>query len=271
MNDLNPSLCRQFVIWFDLDDTLWDFTANSHEALAEVYSHFRLNRWWPDVDAWRDDYHIFNAELWEEYAKGTITSDYLRFQRFFRTLVHAGINQEAASAMSPEADNFYLDTLSHKTRVVDYAIDTLRWLVGKGFRIGILSNGFNDIQANKLKYGRLDEYIDYVVLSDAVGYNKPNPRIYREAERIAECDASHCVMIGDNFKTDIAGAIEANWPLALWLNNKGIMPNDTLNTSFHLSIHQNEFTTDYRKETEIIEISSLKEVKVLITNFLSFL
>ena len=32
-------------VWFDLDDTIWNFTDNSLEALAQLYEAEHLNRW----------------------------------------------------------------------------------------------------------------------------------------------------------------------------------------------------------------------------------
>ena len=60
-------------VWFDLDDTLYDFRANSHTSLAETYRIASLQRWWPSVDEWRDHYHRINDELWELYAPGLIS------------------------------------------------------------------------------------------------------------------------------------------------------------------------------------------------------
>lgn len=55
-------------VWFDLDDTIWNFTDNSLEALAQLYEAEHLNRWWADVDSWRDNYHHHNTMLWALYT-----------------------------------------------------------------------------------------------------------------------------------------------------------------------------------------------------------
>lgn len=55
-------------------------------------------------------------------------------------------------------------------------------------------------------------YIDIVVLSDDIGVNKPDVRLYRHAmERTGISDPEAHLMIGDNPSTDIAGALAAGW------------------------------------------------------------
>ena len=44
-------------IWFDLDDTLWNFHDNSLVALREIYREYELDRFWPTEQQWLDDYH----------------------------------------------------------------------------------------------------------------------------------------------------------------------------------------------------------------------
>lgn len=204
-------------VWFDLDDTLYDFRANSHTSLAETYRIASLHRWWPSVDEWRDHYHRINDELWELYAPGLISRQQLRHDRFFRPLTEAGCPDWLAEALYPRLDHVYLDLLAHKSGTVPGAIGIVDSLRRHGLRIGILSNGFKQVQYGKLSSTGLMPIVDCVVLSDEIDINKPDPRIFDFACRKAGTSPDRCLMIGDNPSTDIIGAINARWK-ALWFN-----------------------------------------------------
>ena len=208
----NPS---EWVVWFDLDDTLWDFSFNSKDTLREVYTHYRLDRFWSDCEQWISDYHSINDPLWVEYANGTISSEHLRFKRFYDSFLLGGMNREEAGTIANEADSFYLERLATRTRTTNGAHQLLERLTNRGFRLGILSNGFEKTQIKKLSSADLKKFFDFIVSSDTAGYNKPDPRIYRYAERLARVNADSCIMIGDNVSTDIEGASNAGWPYAI--------------------------------------------------------
>lgn len=212
----DPDFSSVKWVWWDLDDTLWDFRANSLEALAEVYEAYGLSRLFPTVDAWRDSYHRFNRQLWTQYNANAIGMDHLRMERFRLPFVEAGAPDAEARRLSSEMDMDYLRRLGVKTRMVDGAREILDYLARKGYRMGILSNGFTDVQHLKLESSRIGGYFSEVVLSDAVGINKPDARIFRHARNLAGVSPSECIMVGDNPDTDIAGALADGWHTLLF-------------------------------------------------------
>lgn len=214
----NPA---EWFVWFDLDDTLWDFSFNSRDTLCEVYSHYGLSRFWKDSSEWCKVYHSVNDPLWEEYAKGTITSELLRFKRFHDTFILGGMDEKLAKSIAAEVDRFYLDRLATRSRSIDGARELIIRLTRRGFHLGILSNGFEKTQIKKLQSAGMDSYFDYIISSDTAGHNKPDPEIYRYAETIAKVRADRCIMIGDNPSTDIEGALNAGWKYSVLYNKKG--------------------------------------------------
>lgn len=203
-------------IWIDLDDTLWDFRANSLEALADVYASRGLDRYFPTLKDWYDAYHAVNDRLWALYSRNEISRDYLRMERFRVPFVEAGCEDGEARRLSSEMDHEYLDNLAGRSVTVDGALDLLRYLKPI-YNIGILSNGFRDTQHGKMESSGIAPYADIVVLSDDIEVNKPDIRIFRHAEERAGVSAADCVMLGDNPLTDIAGALNAGWK-AVWFN-----------------------------------------------------
>lgn len=79
------------------------------------------------------------------------------------------------------------------------------------YLIGVLSNGFKGIQYKKLVNSGLDSYIQRVVISEEIGIQKPDARIFRYAETATGASADSAVMVGDNPANDVGGAIAAGW------------------------------------------------------------
>ena len=231
INIENP---KEWTVWFDLDDTLWDFSFNSHETLIEVHEKFDLKRFWKLYEDWIHDYHLVNNPLWERLADGEITESQLRFDRFFDTFRNGGMDISEAKVSASCADKYYLSHLAKRKVLVNGAKELLVELRERGFKIGVLSNGFTDVQYDKLESGGIHNLIDFVVLSGTVGVCKPDPLIYRYAEQTAGTTADRCIMIGDNCDTDIVGALNAQWPLAIWLNRKGLKAGPKLSTAISL-------------------------------------
>lgn len=207
------------VAWLDLDDTLIDFKANSRAALTKLWADHGFSALWPTAEEWIEAYEGHNIPLWVDYSVGRIPAATLRIERFRRPLTDAGMADSEAVALSGALDPEYLDNLAQERRLVPGARRLLETLRGRGLMTGILSNGFADVQYRKLRNTGLDSLIDIVVLSDDIGINKPDRRLFAHAQSRTPWpgDPSAHIMIGDNPATDIAGALGAGWS-AIWLN-----------------------------------------------------
>lgn len=205
-------------VWIDLDDTLIDFEANSRASLLWLYQSQGLDRWFATAEQWIDSYEAHNKALWADYAAGCVTRDFLRLDRFSHPFIQAGVLQEEALEMSRRFDPLYLDTLAIQKRLIEGALPLLDALHRCGFSIGVLSNGFTEVQHRKIKSAGLAGHIDHVVLSDDIGVNKPDVRLYRHAQTVAGITSPAAnLMIGDNLSTDIQGALNAGWR-AVWFD-----------------------------------------------------
>lgn len=221
MTDVAP----QVWAWFDLDDTLYDFATSSLISLDRVYVQFGLERLWPEARAWLDAYHAVNDRLWKMYSAGAIDTPTLRYQRFMEPLQSKGMPEARARRLALEADAFYLKELGRTGLTVDNALETLLEVRARGCRTGILSNGFKDVQTDKITSTGLAPLINTVVLSDEAPAPKPSKLIFDYASNKARTKASQCIMIGDNPATDIAGAIDAGWH-AIWFAPRGTPDTD---------------------------------------------
>jgi FMN phosphatase YigB (HAD superfamily) len=56
-------------LFFDLDNTLWDFERNSRETLTELYEKYRLQELGiSSFETFIDAYHLRNEMLWNNTA-----------------------------------------------------------------------------------------------------------------------------------------------------------------------------------------------------------
>jgi putative hydrolase of the HAD superfamily len=60
-------------LFFDLDDTLWDFEANSTRVLTELFLEHQLaNKLKVDADEFLKQYYRINLELWTKLYRREI-------------------------------------------------------------------------------------------------------------------------------------------------------------------------------------------------------
>lgn len=206
-------------VWVDLDDTLWDFSGNSLISLAKIYDMHDLHRFYPTMEQWRNRYLEVNHSLWARYNVGTISKDYLQHERFARPLIDCGMDEKEAYDYSEVLHTDYLRILGQCSALVPGARTLLEHIKARGLKIGVLSNGFKEVQFDKLRSGGVLDMIDCIVLSDEIDINKPDRRIFDYALQKAGTTAEQSIMIGDNPDTDIKGALNAGWRAVFFNRN----------------------------------------------------
>lgn len=203
-------------IWFDLDDTLYDFAGASLIGLRYVYCKYRLERFFGCEQQWYEIYHRHNRSLWQLYNDARITQQKLRFDRFYLPLSESGMEEEENCRLNPLLDADYLRKLGSAGMLLPGSREALGHLKARGYNIGVLSNGFRGVQHEKLQSSGIAHLVDKVVLSDDINVNKPDRRIFDYALSQSGATAAGSLMIGDNPDTDIAGAVRAGWNAMLY-------------------------------------------------------
>lgn len=206
---------RPLWIFFDLDDTLWNFKKNSLDTLYSLYYDIISEKFsFRKAEDFIDKYHSVNHKLWEDYNLGRVTIEFLRTERWRKTLYPEALDEESLKA-SRRLDSEYIRRLSEKSLEMEGASELLKNL-SKENMIGIITNGFIDAQYNKLFNSGLWRYITRTIINEETGFKKPDPEIFSYA--IEETGASHTpIFIGDNLFTDILGALKSKWKV-IWLD-----------------------------------------------------
>lgn len=200
-------------VFFDLDRTLWDFETNSKNALAQLFVEHELGSFIKSFDSFYNAYKETNARLWNSYGKGKISKEVLRVKRFEDTLrQYQYFDKELAVRLGDE----YVAISPHQTVLFPNAKETLESLANANYRLHIITNGFKEVQSIKLQHSGIIAYFDVVLCSEEVGMNKPDPRVFRHAMERSGAKPEESVMIGDDFKVDILGAVSAGMDAVLF-------------------------------------------------------
>ncbi|MEG1903773.1 MAG: YjjG family noncanonical pyrimidine nucleotidase [Bacteroidales bacterium] len=192
-------------VFLDFDDTIYDTRGNSSVALRELYEHFDLNRYFERFEVFSELYWKRNHEVWALYSEGKIERRELIIERFLYPLRYAGTGTEE---MALELNDWFLDCTAQKSGLVEGARELLEYLK-PNYHLHVISNGFTEVQFRKMASAGVTDYFDEVILSEAVGVNKPDPAIFSYALQKAGARAEESSMFGDNFDKDIKGALRS--------------------------------------------------------------
>lgn len=212
-------------IFFDLDNTLWDFDRNSSETLYELYDKYKLG----DLGIEKPEHFIVkyqerNAMMWEQYRLGKIDKDTLRNKRFEFTFWDMGI--EAVEQIAAQLSHDYVTAAPKRNHLFPDAYEVLDYLYQK-YVLHIITNGFHEAQFVKLDGTGIRKFFQNIIISEHVGFKKPDVNIFNYALESAKTVASECIMIGDGLEVDVLGAIKAGWD-AVYFNPKKIEHNEVI-------------------------------------------
>ena len=87
--------------------------------------------------------------------------------------------------------------------------------LARRMRVGVVTNGVPELQRRKLAALRVEAAVEHVVVSGALGYGKPDPRIFLHAARLFRAPVHACLMVGNSLEHDVAGARAAGMR-AVW-------------------------------------------------------
>ena len=195
-------MTRYRNLFIDLDDTVYDFSAASRESFNETYDMLHYERYFDSFEQYMSIYTPYNLELWRIYGEGKITKEELNRRRYSHPLEVVGVyDQQLADTFCREA----LGRIPTKGHLVPGAIELLEYLRPK-YNMYILSNGFKELQSRKMHTAGIERYFDALILSEDIGVNKPDRRLYEHALNHTSSALEESIMIGDMFDTDIVGA-----------------------------------------------------------------
>lgn len=192
-------------ILFDADDTLFHFDAYSglknmfHQEFALDFTeeHFL-------------DYQKVNKQLWTDYQNGNVTAHQIKEQRFNHWAQKLDVSPHHLNSK-------FLLAMADICQPLAGAKSLLAKLHGK-VKMGIITNGFIDLQEIRLERTGFSKYFDALIISEQVGVAKPDIRIFQHTlDKIGNPSPHNVLMVGDNPDSDILGGIKIGFDTC-WLN-----------------------------------------------------
>lgn len=194
-------------ILFDADETLFRFDAFA--GLKLMFSRF-------DVDFTERDYQkyqLINKPLWVDYQNNHITAKELQCRRF-------DIWARQLQVPAENLNSAFLSAMAEICSPLEGAVNLLETLKGK-VKLGIITNGFTELQQRRLERTGLKQHFEFIVISEEIGVAKPHPGIFDHAfSLMGNPERNAVLMVGDNPDSDIIGGMNVGFHTC-WLNVEG--------------------------------------------------
>ena len=153
---------------FDADNTLFDFDTDSATALTKTFAFGQIEHNPETVAA----YYRINKACWDAFELGEISAETLRAERFRRLLAELGQAGDAG-----ELSNRYIQHLGEGTTLLPGARDLL-FVLHTRFNMLLITNGLTEVQRPRFAATNMNRFFKHTVISNEVGYAKPDPRIF---------------------------------------------------------------------------------------------
>ncbi|QYK05559.1 pyrimidine 5'-nucleotidase [Shewanella zhangzhouensis] len=183
-------------VLFDADETLFHFDAFA--GLKRLFQRFGV-----DFDAAHyQEYQQVNKPLWVEYQEGRISAKTLQEQRFSQWGERLG--------MAPaELNSGFLSAMADICAPLPEVPELLESLKGR-YRLGIITNGFTELQRIRLERTGFADHFELLVISEEVGLAKPDRAIFDHAlDAMGNPARERVLMVGDTLSSDILGGLNA--------------------------------------------------------------
>jgi putative hydrolase of the HAD superfamily len=196
------------AVFFDLYNTLVGFDPPREEIQARVLKEFGIE---VGPEALLRPIMTADDFIYQEYARFPLSKRSKEETMALYAQYHGIILREAGLEASQELIAGILKKWMHsdwKMVLFDDVIPALTHLGELGLILGLISNVDRDITPLYQELG-LSVWLQVVVTSQEVGFNKPRPEIFQEALKQAGVKPSEAIYVGDQYQIDVVGANEA--------------------------------------------------------------
>ena len=200
-------------ILFDADETIFHF--DNFAGLKNMFARYQVDFSQSDFDK----YQSVNKPLWVEYQNGQITAQQLQTRRFKQW-------SEKLDVSAKELNSQFLDSMAEICQPLPGALELVTYLHQNNIKMGIITNGFAQLQTIRLERTGFKLYFSPVVISELVGVAKPHTLIFQHAlEQMTQKDMeapekNQVLMVGDTLESDILGGNNFGFDTC-WLNHHG--------------------------------------------------
>ena len=200
------------MIFFDIDETLFDNTGAQNYAALKLYKECQ------DLQVTYDE-SVFPGkwqDVTEKYVQLFLANN-LSFRQQRKERLNEIFRKDFTDREADEMFRIYLGFYEESWRLFEDVIPCLDRLRARN--LGIISNGDKHQQRHKLRDLKIVHKFEVIVISDDIGISKPDPEIFWHACKKANQNPANCYYIGDSLNTDARAASEAGLK-GIWLNRE---------------------------------------------------
>ena len=192
---------------FDLYGTLVDIHTeegiDTWERTAVYYGFYGAHYTGPELQqAFLDSMRQRKANAGQSYEVYPDVPCEVTFAQLFRD---KGITENAEELGFQAAQVFRMISMEY-IRLYPGVLEALAKLREKGCKLWLLSNAQRVFTAYELRHLGLNNQFDGIYISSDYGCRKPDRRFFQKLIDGQNLDISKCLMIGNDRRTDIAGA-----------------------------------------------------------------
>lgn len=212
------------TLLFDIDNTLLNFKAAETIALEKLFKTLNV----PYTKEVLDTYFEVNHALWQAHERGEIDQQTILDNRFGTALAPFNLPYTGR-----EMDQMFRTLIEENNIFMPGAMELLK-AVKDDYRLGIVTNGITDTQYKRLDHANIREWFDYVFISQEIGFAKPMIEFFDVvAQTIPNFDPAQTIVLGDNIKADVYGAMNAGIT-GCWYNPEGLQNTSDIKPDYEI-------------------------------------
>jgi 2-haloacid dehalogenase len=185
------------LLIFDLDDTLFDYTQTEKNAIEHTCNNIGIFYSGNLYDQYKKANNIVKCNFCVIDSKNIFEFRYNRAREFLALINYPQVNIN-------QFIEIYLEN-STVGVLIENVQNTLELL--KGIKKVVATNGTNYPRLNKLMNSTIYNYFDAYYSAENLQISKPDPVFYIEIIKKHDVRKEEVLIIGDDYATDITGAI----------------------------------------------------------------
>ena len=214
------------AVLFDVDETLFDRVLAQQAVLELIVKQL------PQVFAGYDSERVLAAFLESDRVTTEVfnsggPSEGSRDRRSKLFLQLLGIDEKYTAKITELYVKDYPGIKAH----VDGAVPVIKELSRK-YQMGVVSNGYTDVQYRKLEAMGLRDLFSCIVLSEEFGIRKPNPGIFHQAALLLHMQPQACLYVGDSYTNDVIGGKNAGMQVCWFNRDSQQIPDEKIKPDF---------------------------------------
>ncbi|MBA2175839.1 HAD family hydrolase [Halobacillus locisalis] len=229
-------------ILLDVDDTLYDQLTPFNKAYQELFGHLDV-----PVNQLFIQSRYYSEEVFDAVSNGEMDKHEMHIYRISKAFAYFGIE-----ISREEAERFQGLYAKHQKGIelAPEMEELLNEAKARGLKIGIITNGPGEHQANKVEQLQMRNWVDenHIFISGKLGIAKPSTEIFRIVEDKMGIKPEHAYYFGDSYGNDVVGAKKAGWN-AVWVNRRK-----------HTIPSGQEHLPDYRIDEESSPVDVLRRI-----------